>query len=250
MFEMQQSAPSAAEVARAAEQAARAAGEVAAQAADVAGRQAEAAAGNPAVGVDLSSLSAPQLRRMLEELRSQRADIAGRRSSIASTYEGATGANREAIGGRLRIIDNNIIIYEGEIARVGQELAFKEARSSGVTVAPSGSIPPGYVDEDDAAGMAFGFSFMTAVLVLFFTRRFFRKRYGRMPAPQQQNMLQSNERLDRIEQAVDTIAVEIERVSENQRFMTRLMTETQLGDTIKDVRKSAELAKSAAESSG
>jgi hypothetical protein len=32
--------------------------------------------------------------------------------------------------------------------------------------------------------------------------------------------------------------------------MTRLMTETQLGDTIKDVRKSAELAKSAAESAG
>jgi hypothetical protein len=85
----------------------------------------------------------------------------------------------------------------------------------------------------------------------FFMRRFFRRRYGgnrmNMGSPTQQNVIQSNERLDRIEQAVDTIAVEIERVSENQRFMTRLMTETQLGSTINDVRKSAELAKSAAE---
>ncbi len=34
-----------------------------------------------------------------------------------------------------------------------------------------------------------------------------------------------NQRLDRIEQTVDSIAVEIERVSEAQRFLTRLQTE-------------------------
>src|SRR5262249_28306457 len=32
-------------------------------------------------------------------------------------------------------------------------------------------------------------------------------------------------RLDRIEQAVDTIAIEVERISEGQRFVTRLMAE-------------------------
>jgi hypothetical protein len=35
---------------------------------------------------------------------------------------------------------------------------------------------------------------------------------------------ESSQRLERLEQAVDTIAIEIERVSESQRFMTRLMT--------------------------
>lgn len=34
-----------------------------------------------------------------------------------------------------------------------------------------------------------------------------------------------NQRLDRIEQTVDSIAVEVERVSEAQRFLTRLQTE-------------------------
>jgi hypothetical protein len=32
-------------------------------------------------------------------------------------------------------------------------------------------------------------------------------------------------RLERLEQAVDTIAIEVERVSEGQRFMTKLMTQ-------------------------
>lgn len=32
-------------------------------------------------------------------------------------------------------------------------------------------------------------------------------------------------RLERVEQALDTIAVEIERISENQRFTTRLLSE-------------------------
>ena len=36
---------------------------------------------------------------------------------------------------------------------------------------------------------------------------------------------ESNQRMERLEQAVDAIAIEIERVSEGQRFVTRLLTE-------------------------
>ena len=36
---------------------------------------------------------------------------------------------------------------------------------------------------------------------------------------------QSQMRLERVEQAVDAIAVEVERVSEGQRFVTRLLSE-------------------------
>jgi hypothetical protein len=249
MAEMQQAGQSPTAAAQAAQAAAQAAADVAVRAANDAATQALQAAGVPSAGVDLSGYSAQQLSRMLNSLREQRADIAGRRSGIAETYERATGANREAIGTRLKIIDANIVVYESEIARVGRELAVKEA-SRAVTVQPSNRNPGGYVAEDDAVAMVFGFSFMSLLLGVFFTRRFMMRKHGRVAPSGQPHMLASNERLDRIEQAVDSIAIEVERVSENQRFMTRLMTETQLGDTIKDVRKSAELAKSAAESSG
>ena len=36
---------------------------------------------------------------------------------------------------------------------------------------------------------------------------------------------ESGERLERIEQAMDAIAIEVERVSEGQRFVTRLLSE-------------------------
>lgn len=202
----------------------------------------------PTVGVDLNQYSVSQLRRILQNLKSERGELASRRSNTEGTYERATGASREGLGLRLNELDANIISYEKEIARVGQ--AYSLRGGGAVTeVQPGTPIPPGYIQDDEAAGMAFGFSFMTLVLTFFITRRLMRRKYAGLPADRQQpNLIASNERLERIEQAVDTIAVEVERVSENQRFMTRLMTETQLGDTIKDVRKSAELAKSAAES--
>jgi hypothetical protein len=40
----------------------------------------------------------------------------------------------------------------------------------------------------------------------------------------------SAQRLERLEQAVDTIAIEIERISEGQRFMTKIMTQPASAD--------------------
>ena len=54
------------------------------------------------------------------------------------------------------------------------------------------------------------------MVVLIWTRR------GRSKQP---DLSQLDERLLRIEQAVDTVAVEVERISEAQRFATRLLGE-------------------------
>src|SRR4051812_36080839 len=203
----------------------------------------------PTTGLDLGGYSANQLRRMLDELRRQRQDFADRRQTIGGNYERATGDNRAGIGERLKMLDQTIVSYESEIGRVGRAYSTKIGGEAS-TVMP-GSRPPGnWIPEDEFAGWMTANFFITATIIFMFTRRLLRRKYGRMAPVSQQNIAGSTEWLDRIEQAVDTIAVEIERVSENQRFMTRLMTETQLGDTIKDVRKSAELAKSAAEPAG
>ena len=195
---------------------------------------------------ELQGLSYRELQSRLSELRSQRSDLASRREALASNYENSSGANREGMGARLTELDNNIVMYEREIAAVGREMAVKVPQRGVTSVPPGGNNRP--YDEEDMAGAVFG-TFLTTTLVLFFVmRRFMRRKYAGSPADSrsQPNMVQSHQRLDRIEQAVDTIAVEIERISENQRFMTRLMTETQLGATLNEVRKSTELAKEAA----
>jgi hypothetical protein len=209
--------------------------------------------GGPATtNLDLSKFTTRQLRQMLQELRNQRSDYASRRTNLADGYESSSGANRQGMGDRLNTIDGIIIRYENEMARVGNAIVARGGETT--EQVPNGNPGAGWVRDDDAAGMAFGFSFATMVLTFFVVRRFMRRKYAgggvnTFGRQQPANLIASNERLERIEQAVDSIAIEVERVSENQRFMTRLMTETQLGDTIKDVRKSAELAKSAAESS-
>jgi hypothetical protein len=44
----------------------------------------------------------------------------------------------------------------------------------------------------------------------------------------QQGMASSDQRLARVEQAVESIAIEIERISEGQRFVTKLLSERAL----------------------
>ena len=44
----------------------------------------------------------------------------------------------------------------------------------------------------------------------------------------------TDERLARIEQAIDAMAVEVERISEGQRFVTRLLAERSAGETVPD----------------
>ena len=66
--------------------------------------------------------------------------------------------------------------------------------------------------------------FVLSPLALSISRMFWRR--GSMPRqapPQAENA----ERLARMEQAIDSIAIEIERVSEGQRFVTRLMSDRQ-----------------------
>jgi len=71
-----------------------------------------------------------------------------------------------------------------------------------------------------------GFSmlfFMSFVLL------FLRRRWKRRSAPARAGALDtdSSQRLQRLEQGMDAIAIEIERVSEGQRFVTKLLSESQ-----------------------
>jgi len=44
-------------------------------------------------------------------------------------------------------------------------------------------------------------------------------------AMNQQSLASSDQRLERVEQAVEAVAIEIERISEGQRFVTKLLNE-------------------------
>ena len=51
------------------------------------------------------------------------------------------------------------------------------------------------------------------------------RRMRRKDAPREMGRYADDDRLARIEQAVDAIAIEVERIAESQRFLTKLQTE-------------------------
>jgi len=63
----------------------------------------------------------------------------------------------------------------------------------------------------------------------FATRRILRG--GRAAAPALHADPMAAQRLERLEQAVDSVAIEVERISENQRFMTRVLVERNPAET-------------------
>lgn len=62
-------------------------------------------------------------------------------------------------------------------------------------------------------------TFLTAFAIFMFTRR-------KKVAADPQAIADVSARLERIEEAVDAIAIEVERVSEGQRFTSRLLAES------------------------
>jgi hypothetical protein len=186
-----------------------------------------------------------QLKARFDELQNQRQILANRRENVASQYRSAAGISRDGIGARLQVMDRSMIQIETDLAATSQALVNKAEPSIPVP-------PPPNLRRGVSPGDVFGISLMvflgTMVIMVPLAVRRAKARWMRSGAPMNTPIPAGNDRLDRIEHAVDTIAIEIERVSENQRFMTRLMTETQLAGSIAAVRSSTEMAKSVAES--
>lgn len=164
-------------------------------------------------------------REMIEDRRSAMSDqiisATERRNETASQLRNATGADREGLEARIRLLDQRILQLEADLAYTGQ-LLYGEP---GVAGAGTLVAPPPFRPDDGPNETAIGVVFVLFVmfpLALAFARLLWKRATGQaVPRPS----LESTQRLERVEQAVDSIAVEVERISEGQRFVTRILTE-------------------------
>jgi uncharacterized coiled-coil protein SlyX len=70
-----------------------------------------------------------------------------------------------------------------------------------------------------------GLVFVGFPLALAFARLLWRRASYTPSAPASQLPAESTRRFDQLEHAVDAIAIEVERISENQRYLTKLLSE-------------------------
>ena len=182
------------------------------------------------------------LKAREKELNNQLSEVKDRRDELSQEAQQKTGADRAALDSHVGILDQRLSQIESDLTVVGRDLAATAPAS--IAEQPPQIRYRGY---DDGNMLAAGFTGVLLTFALFvpFLLRSFRRRRNSQATALQPTI--GGERIERMEHAIDTIAVEIERVSENQRFMTRLLTETQLAGTIAAVRGSAEAAKAAAE---
>ena len=117
----------------------------------------------------------------------------------------------------MRLLDQRILQIESDLGAVGRQISSAPAQLISTTESPGGEgsdFAPGFATGGVVVAMVF------AAVVMW--RRFKKRRAGPRPTTP---AIASDPRLDRLEHAIEAIAIEIERVSEGQRFVTKILAE-------------------------
>jgi hypothetical protein len=164
------------------------------------------------------------LRARRAELSDQLESAASRRRSLADQVRHADGVSKAGLEARLAVLDQRIVHLESEIDKTGQQLASPQAQQYAETRPAPNFGPPWRNSNFDPTPVAIVFVlFVMSPIALSLSRLFWKRGSRKWTVPPAAP--DSTDRLERIEQAVDAIAIEVERVSEGQRFVTRLLSE-------------------------
>ena len=164
-------------------------------------------------------------RAAREELQEQLESLEDRRENIVEELQQTTAeASRRGLEQRLGDVDTRILDVERQLAAADAQVA-QAAAVPGAVPPPTPRVstpprPPSFGNPPEEY-IALGGMFM--ILVLFpltiaYARRLW-KRGGQAVAALPANLM---ERFGQLEQSVESIAIEVERIGEGQRFMTRV----------------------------
>ncbi|MDQ3948968.1 MAG: hypothetical protein M3282_01350 [Gemmatimonadota bacterium] len=162
-------------------------------------------------------------RAQREELSNQLERLEEKRRELTQELRrGADGGNREGIERRISEIDQRIVEIDKQIASADLAVA-KAAAIPGAVVERPDPPPPMEAGPPESVVVMWGVFtvFVLFPLTIAYARRLWRR--GALAVAELPKVLA--ERLTRLDQAVDTIAIEVERISEGQRFLTKVMTE-------------------------
>ncbi len=196
-----------------------------------------ARAGDPYTAV--SGLGAPTTQAELRALRSKRSElssqiqnVASRREELADQLRSSDPGARKGLEDRIRAIDDRLVKLEQELATTGEALANSAPSllASDASVAVSNQafdVFPGAIAGEIVPIVAILSVFVLGPMSIALSRHIWR----RAVAPPKQQLLAdqaAQQRLDQLQQAVDTIAIEVERISEGQRFVSKILAEKAL----------------------
>ncbi len=181
-----------------------------------------ATAAPPAPSGPTTQLELRDLRARRSEISSQISNVTARRDELAAQLRNAApGADRAGIEARIGVLDKRILELEDQLNVTGRQLA--NARGVAATIAD----PPGPVtsmpDNDQTTAIAIVFTLAVLMpLSIAWARAILRRARHATERPSPE----LSQRLDRMEAGIEAIAIEVERISEGQRFVSKLLGET------------------------
>lgn len=164
------------------------------------------------------------LRIKMDDLREELQDAASRRRTVSEQLDDADSRALPGLQSRLDVLDDRIVQIEKDITTTG--LMLKAAPPAALVGGTSQDPDPNLIIErlsgDIIPIVAIVSIFVFAPFALAISRFIWKRSTATVrSAPVSDHATQH--RLEQLQQAVDTIAIEVERISEGQRFMTKLM---------------------------
>lgn len=193
--------------------------------------------GGTKIAVPTSASELRALRERRNELQNQLENVTERRGQLLpQAIIARDGQLRQEIEGRIRTLDERASRLEGELLAAEEAISTALARgveSEGLLVTPPAPPVPrivqipwrqpwwqgGHVPAEALLFEALAFVLVGAVLMRWIWKRAQRKAAA-LPAPADQT-----DRLNQLQQSVDVIALEVERIAENQRFVSKLLND-------------------------
>ena len=177
------------------------------------------------------SIQGPRTAREIEALKARREELSTQLNSVDSRRKKLMEQLRQTgdptatkgLQDRLALLDSRQLQLETDLAQTGQQLS---SANAGLLASTSAPAFYGILSSNQVMGL----SVLSIIFVLFPLSIAIGKsmlRRSNKPAVPPQVITQTAERLERLESSVDAIAIEIERISEGQRFVTKLLSEGQ-----------------------
>jgi archaellum component FlaC len=177
--------------------------------------------GSPKANLDAARNARSELRNQLERLEEQRSDLSQELQQL-NAAPNRSASDVKGLETRIANIDTRILDVEKQITVADANVAAAAGVPGSVVPDPPRPRDPGPPEEFWVLSGIFLFV-VGLPLTIAYARRIWKKSVGTITALPQEIY----DRFNRLDQAIDSVAIEVERVGEGQRYLTRVYADQQ-----------------------